>query len=281
MTRGQAVYFLVLFSTAHVSCARADVSRTGEFDRALAEFDDGQRLRTEQPDKARPLFRSAAERLESLAATIDNGFLEYNLGNCHLQAGDVGRAVLHYLRAERLIPRNPWLADNLTVARSRCLLTIPSTRTSAVLRGVFFWHFQTSLPGRAKTAAIAYALFWTLLAVWFWFHRRGVLIAALLSAIVAAGSGGSYAAQRWLDRNAPQAVVVANDVTVYKGPATTYQRQFEQPLQPGLEVSVHQRRSGWSQIELPDGNRGWVESNAIEVVPVLRSESNTAFLQMQ
>ena len=48
-----------------------------------------------------------------------NGKLEYNVGNCYLQAGDVGLAMVHYLRAERLMPDDPLLKENLKEARSR------------------------------------------------------------------------------------------------------------------------------------------------------------------
>jgi len=252
-----------------------------EFDRAINEFDEGQRLRTDQPDHARQLYRSAAQRLESIAAGgVSNGYLEYNIGNCYLQAGDIGRAILHYRRAERLIPRDALLADNLAFARSRCLLNIPPTRGASVLRGAFFWHYETSAGGRATMAVVAYVLFWLVLAVRAAIPRRALLVAAAISGVVAATCGGSYAAQNWLDRNVTEAVVVSSDVAVYKGPATTYQRQFEQPLQPGVEVVVGERRGGWFNIELADGKRGWIVSDAVETVPPGDNSKQSAVLPM-
>jgi len=254
----------------------------GEFDRALNEFDEGQQLRTTHPDRARQLFRSAAEHFEALVGGgLANGYLEYNLGNCYLQAGDVGRAILHYRRAQRFIPRDAQLADNLGVARSRCLVNIPRSRGGTLLRGVFFWHFETSAAGRAKTAIVAYVLFWLLLAARTVIPRRPLYVAAGIVGAIAAACGGSFAAERWLDRNSPEAVVVSTDVAVYKGPASTYQRQFEQPVQPGVEVTVREQRSGWINIELVDGKRGWVESEAIELIPQPESSDASAILPMQ
>ena len=92
-----------------------------------------------------------------------NGRLEYNLGNCLLQAGDVGRAILHYRRAQRLIPGDPMLEDNLGVARSRCLTSIKPTGRGAFLRSVFFWHYQTSVPGQTWVALIFFFSVWSLL----------------------------------------------------------------------------------------------------------------------
>ncbi len=253
-----------------------------ELDRALNEFDEGQQLRTTQPDRARQLFRSAARQIEKLVeGGLANGYLEYDLGNCYLQAGDVGQAILHYRRAQRLIPRDAQLADNLNVARSRCLVNIPRSRGATVLRGAFFWHYESSAEGRARTAIAAYVLFWLLLAARAMIPRRPLFVTAGIAGTIAAACGGSFAADRWIDRNTPEAVVISNDVAAYKGPASTYQRQFEQPLQPGVEVTVQERRGAWTNIKLADGKRGWIESEAIELIPRRESPDASAILPMQ
>ena len=129
-------------------CAAADapeepIDLRAEFQQAVADFDEAQRVQAEHPDRARRLYLSSAQRLGSIVATgLANGWLEFNLGNSYLQAGDVGQAILHYRRAQRLIPRDPLLTENLAVARSRCLTSIRPTRGSAFLQSVFFWHFQ-------------------------------------------------------------------------------------------------------------------------------------------
>jgi hypothetical protein len=238
-----------------------------EFDLALRDFDEAQQSQRTQPDRARQLFRSAAQRLSSVAASgLRSGYLEYNLGNCHLQAGDLGQAILHYRRAQLLIPRDPLLADNLTLARSRCLTQIQPARQDVVLRGVFFWHYQTSSGERAYAAGGAYGLTFVLLIARAFVRRRSLLIVSAVSAAAAAVGGVSLLADRWTERNEPGAVITQMDVPVYKGPGPGYQRQFEQPLQPGVECVVLERRDRWWRVQLADGNRGWVEGAAAELV---------------
>ena len=121
--------FAAAFLTAEAALAGPEL--LNEFEQALRDFDEGQKIQNDRPDRARQLFRASEQRFSSIAAAgVVNGRLEYNIGNCHLQAGDVGRAILHYSRAQRLIPRDPLLADNLAVARSRCLTPIEPTRQS-------------------------------------------------------------------------------------------------------------------------------------------------------
>ena len=242
-----------------------------EFTQALDDFDQAQRIQDDQPDRARQLFRSAAQRFAAIVSSgVVNGRLEFNLGNCHLQAGDVGRAILHYRRAECLTPNDPLLADNLSVARSRCVTTIRPAGRAEVLRTIFFWHYQTSVEGRKKLAVALYVAFWILLAVRSFLPRRSLTIGAMVSVLLAASLGASVAATHWSDRNVPAGVVTGVDVAVHKGPGAGYQRQFEQPLQPGVEFTLLERRGGWWNIGLADGNSGWVDAGAAELIPARR-----------
>ena len=57
---------------------------------------------------------------------------------------------------------------------------------------------------------------------------------------------------------------------------TGYQRQFEQPLQPGVECTVRERRGTWWNIELVDGNTGWIQAGDAELI----SEEREALSQV-
>ncbi len=271
MTWSLRTYMVLLLSCfwpmTSLCAAPALLDLRQELARALADFDQAQEIQSKQPERARQLFRAAAQRLEStIAAGITNGRLEFNLANCFLQAGDVGRAILHYRRAERLIPRDPMLADNLAVARSRCLTTIRAARQSVLLKRIFLWHYQTSAVGRAKMAFVLYVAFWGLLIVRSFARRRFVAVCAVLCGVFGGVSAGSVAMTQWTDRNAPEGVITAMDVAVQKGPGAGYQRQFEQPLQPGVEFTRRERRGGWWRVELADGKSGWVEATRAELI---------------
>lgn len=238
-----------------------------EFDGAMSSYDTALTLRDTDPDRARQMFRAAAQRLNSIvAAGVTNGELEYNLGNCYLQAGDLGHAILHYRRAERLIPRDPLLLDNLREARARRITNIEPTRRSAVLQNVFFWHFDTTWRSRLIAALLAYALFWALLTARVIVRRRWLTVSACVCLVLTAALGASVGLEVWHDRTAPGGVVTAMDVVVSKGPGPGYQRQFKQPLQPGVEFTLRERRGDWWRIELPDGSSGWIDSSGAELL---------------
>jgi len=261
-----AVLMLIAPASATTPTAEHDRLRA-EFDGAMSAYDAAIAVRETHPDQARLMFRAAAQRLSSIAAAgIDNGRLEYNLGNCYLQAGDLGRAILHYRRAKRLIPRDFLLIDNLREARSRRITNIEQTRRSAVLRSVFFWHYDTTRGSRLVTALIVYVAFWVLLAARVLARRRWLTVSACTCVVLCAIIAASVGMGVWQDRTAPGGVVTAMDVVVSKGPGPGYQRQFEQPLQPGVEFTLRERRSDWWRIELPDGKTGWIEAAAADLI---------------
>ncbi|HNQ22285.1 MAG TPA: SH3 domain-containing protein [Phycisphaerae bacterium] len=248
--------------------ARSPADLEQELQQALADFEQAQSLHSSDPERARQLYRSAAQRFSTVvAAGVVNGRLEYNLGNALLQAGDLGGAILHYRRAERLIPGDPHLDDNLSWARSRCLTTIRPTSQATVLRNLCFWHYDYSLARRTQVALGLYVAVWVLLLLRAFFRRRLLSVAAVLCAVGALLLGGSAAVTHRAERDTPAGVVRAFDVPVYKGPGTGYQRQFEQPLQPGVEFTLRERRGNWWRVELADGNTGWLEATTAELVP--------------
>lgn len=249
------------------SASASSLDRPAALDRALSEFDQAQEVQATDPAQARRMFRSAAQCLQSLITDgVGNGLLEYNLGNCHLHSGDIGRAILHYRRAQRLIPRDPLLKNNLSVARSRCITSIPPSRRSAVLRSVFFWHYQTAFEYRLLTGGLLYVMFWGVLTLFAVRRRRAAGVAAMACAVMVLSIAASLMADHWGDRNVPEGVIMRMDVSVHSGPGSGYPRQFEQPLQPGTEFALRERRGDWWRIELPDGGMGWVSASAAELI---------------
>ncbi|MGB0716854.1 MAG: hypothetical protein ACPGXK_13310 [Phycisphaerae bacterium] len=236
---------------------------------ALDLFDQAQEVEPKQRDQAKKLFLKAASMMKTLIREgTRNGKLEYNIGNCYLKAGKLGEAILHYRRAEQFIPNDPLLQDNLREARKRCLTNINARGSQTLLRSVFFLHFSTSLAGRTTLLIVTYVLFWLLLGIRCFVASRPLSVAAMVCLFVSVTVGMSVAIERWQQKNRPEGVVLAIDVAAFNGPGESYKRRFEQPLQPGVEFVLRTRRGDWWQIELPDGNLGWIEAGQARLIPL-------------
>ncbi|MCK6457610.1 MAG: tetratricopeptide repeat protein [Phycisphaerae bacterium] len=272
MVTAGSLAMILLLST--VSRPGTEIPRTHQeqvevLNKALRAFDDGARLGAREPTAARERYEQARLHFQSLVdAGIRNGRLLYNLGNCYMRLGQLGRAIACYRRAERLIPGDGNLAENLRFARSLQVDRIEPSAASTALRRLLFWHYGSSIRTRARVAMAAYVLFWAVMlgvlltraqsAAWRWTARTAAIVAVVASV--------SVGAETYQTATSREGVLIANDVTLRKGNGVTYDAVFDHAFSEGLEFSlVEPPRGDWLHIRLPDGKSGWIRSDQAEL----------------
>ena len=215
-------------------------------------------------------YADAAQQYEAL---IDSGYedatLYYNLGNAYFKNGDLGRAVLNYLRAEELSPRDADIRANLEFARARTVDDVESGGESlfASVSGVARRWVTVGEMGVlslllwvVSAAGIGALILWRAvprrIAV-----RNGAVVASaatLLSLLL-------LLSMLYANPNDDSAVVVASTVDVVSGPGEQYETEFT--LHSGAQVRLIDSRQGWLRIALPgDDFQGWAPSNAVEAL---------------
>jgi tetratricopeptide (TPR) repeat protein len=233
---------------------------------ALRTFDQAVELRPRQPEESRKIFADAAARFQTLVdGGVRNGRLYYDLGNAYLQAGRLGEAIVNYRRAERLIPGDSRLQENLRFARSLCQTQIPVSGQRAFIHTLFFWHHDTPLRSRMIAALLTYAIFWFALIGWI-YRKRAAWWYVLAPALVVWVAAGTSAFIELYHPPAPAGVVVADNVAVQKGNGEGFELQFQEKLHPGVEFTLLERRGDWLNIELGDGKSGWVRAIDAELI---------------
>ena len=209
----------------------------------------------------------ASARYERAASdkTFANGKLFYNLGNVYFLKDDLGRAILNYRKAERYLPFDKKLQDNMAFARSRRVDVIEEHEQKRVMKTLFFLHYDLPLVWREGILLIGFALFWAALAALRW-HKAGWLHwVAGLSCIVAVVFGVSV----WLsyrDLRQPSAVIVAKEAIARKGGSEAYDKSFEKPLHAGTEMTITDDNGGWVEFRLGNGETGWLPKGDVEIV---------------
>jgi hypothetical protein len=191
-----------------------------------------------------------------------NGPLLFNLGDAHWRSGDLGDAMLAWRRAALFMPRDADLAANLETARrsAKDALPPPDQRGPAAR-----WLL---LPYDACSAR---ELLWIGLVGWATF---AVLLAARLlwplpnagPPLLVAGALAGFGLVGFAARSmqAPTGVVLAESIAVRSG--RDLQAAELLLLHEGAEVIVASIEGGWSQVQLADGRRGFVPTDAVGVV---------------
>ena len=204
---------------------------------------------------------AAAEYEKILGAGLESGHVYFNLGNAYFKAGDVGRALLNYERARRLIPRDPDLQANLAYARSlsgaddteplyaRLLLPLAKRLSSdeALLAASFAYSALMLLLIAARLLPAA---------------QRGASAVAIVAGVVLVVllSSGTYRLLT-LDLPAHAVVVAAEDAAVRFEPSATGTVHFQ--AKPGSVLRLLGERESWAQVARSDGARGWIELAAV------------------
>jgi tetratricopeptide (TPR) repeat protein len=234
---------------------------------ALSAFDEAVAASPSNPKKAQEFYRRAAAGFQALVDSgIRNAGLEYNLGNTEFRLGQLGQAVLHYRRAERLDPGDAKLRANLAYARRQVEPLIPVGGEAQLRHRLLFWHYDTSLAQRFLAAAILAGLGWMLLILRMRYRTRPILAVGLVCIVLGLACSASVAWQIHDESQSPAAVVVDGGQTLRLGRGAAYEPALKQPLGPGVELRVLQQRGDWVEVRLANGQTGWLPAAAVAQV---------------
>ena len=215
-------------------------------------------------------FAEAAQQYEALVGLgYRDAAVHYNLGNAYMEDGDLGQAILNYLRAEELSPRDPDIIANLNLARSRSVDQLQAEGDSLVASVADFGRRWAT----ATEFALAALLLWAVagVAICVLIIRpvirgrailRGVAAAAIVVMLVPLVPLVSMLISNPYENTG---VVTARTVEVLSGPGPQYGEEFA--LHSGAQVRLVDSRHGWLQVALPGGElEGWLPSHAVEAV---------------
>jgi tetratricopeptide (TPR) repeat protein len=222
-------------------------------------------LRANQSYEAGQFVEAAAIYEAIIEAGIHNSDLYYNLGNAYFKQGDLGRAILNYRRAQRLMPRDTDINTNLNFARTQ---TVDQLETTG---GGLTNLVQVAEEWLTLNEALVLAL-----ALWVFICYFAVLtillprlrrvfgwVMVVLALLLVIGLL-SIANRFYTDWRYPSAVVVAPEVEITSGPGDSEQYLVEFTLHAGAETRLLEERPGWRRISLPGNLQGWAPAEAVE-----------------
>ncbi len=188
----------------------------------------------------------------------------YNLGNAYFRLNKYGKAIASYRRALGIAPRDQDILANLRYVRSMVKDKIDQPKSTEMFREMFFFHYDFN-PAESEMIFMCAYLVAALLATLYLFVKpkalRWLAVAALAVALI---FGASTLVHAYRAANPDEGVVVVEEADIRTGPGDNYMVSFN--LHDGAELEIRKRGEDWSQIELPDGRRGWARNAQIEVI---------------
>lgn len=191
--------------------------------------------------------------------------LYFNLGNAYYKTGDVNNAILNYERAKLLAPHDNDIQFNLQIANQFVVTSIED------LPQPFFLRWKQSIINMhpADTWSVisisAFVLFLILLGLYLFGRtvsmRRLSFWAGIFVIIFSAFTFSFASEQKNKIKNQNQAIVFCPRVTVKSSPAQTGTDLFL--IYEGLKVEITDSLNTWKEIQLADGNEGWLPDSCI------------------
>lgn len=199
---------------------------------------------------------------------FESGNLYYNIGNCYFKKGEIGKAILNYERAKKLIPGDSDLASNYNYARSMIKGRVTDNSTSWFKR-VFNKFDLFTINGMTVflSAVFAFTVFFLLSGLFIRSLKRYYrFVLPLLLIIFTLGAFSLYSRVSLLGK---EAVIISESADAKFEPldnATTYFSLYE-----GMKVHISacrqaglNQKASWCKVERLDGKTGWIISLNME-----------------
>lgn len=205
-------------------------------------------------------YPDAIEQYHRILRQGTSPALENNLGLAYYQSGQMGQAIAHFRRAERLAPRDAEIQANLRLARGKISKSGGIDGTDGLTLTLDEWAF---LPlGAVWLAGGCWAL-----------SRLNPRAASILhgyalgAALLALGLGGLVARAAILRYQEPDLVVVRPDAALRQSPFPESKSIVNLP--EGIELHAEDVRSDWFLVRDLNSNRtGWLRQDMVERIPV-------------
>lgn len=190
---------------------------------------------------------------------LDNGYIYYNLANAWFYAGELGKSIVNYKRAEKRLPFNSNVRNNLDFARLSVIDNTAAQEQNILIRALFFIHYDFSFQLR-MIILICFMFIISLSAVLMLYKKKRylkniVLIISIFTLIFICSLIIESQEKR-------EGVISAVEVIGRKGDSNGYDSSFTSPLHEGVEFTVLEERNGWLYIELGDKRQCWIPIEA-------------------
>jgi tetratricopeptide (TPR) repeat protein len=214
-------------------------------------------------------YAKAIEKYNQIINTgVENSELYFNLGYAYYKSGELAKAILNFERAKLLSPNDKDINYNLELAYSQTVDKIDKVGDVFFIRWIKgienkgnsdFWTviFLVSFALLISCAGFYFFGKYMILRKTGFYLGLGLILLTVMSLIFAINQKNEL-----LDRK--NAIVFSQVVTVTSSPD---ERGTELVvLHEGTKVTIISRLGEWCEIQLSDGNVGWLKESNIEVI---------------
>ena len=215
-------------------------------------------------------YASAVYLYEDILANQgESADIYYNLGNSYYKMDNIAKAILNYEKALMLNPGNGDIRFNLELAQSKTVDKVTPMSEVFLVTWMKSLTNTMSEQGWSKLAIASFIL--TLLGLVLYFFSKKIamkkigFISALCLMLVCILANVFASSQKSKAQSHSSAIIMEPSVTVKSTPNEGGTELFI--LHEGRKVMIKDNTMReWKEIQLEDGNAGWVPASVIEII---------------
>ena len=213
-------------------------------------------------------YATAIHIYEQLLATHgESSAIYYNLGGAYYKMDEIARAILNYERALLIDPSNADAKFNLELARSKAVDKNVIVTELFFVRWIRSFTAILSADGWAKASILCFIICIACFSLFIFGKKRKTkkifftfallsLLCTILANVIASGQTDKLVHRE-------SAIIMEPSVTVRSTPSANGTELFV--LHEGKKVTIKDdSMKAWKEIEVEDGNIGWLPAEAIE-----------------
>lgn len=209
-------------------------------------------------------FEQSVKLFEQIAASnVKNGNLFYNLGNANFKAGNIGKSILWFERALKLMPNDPDLKFNFNYVKG-FVKDKSEDKVSPVYKILFFWKQLLGQNTIKLFAIILSFIFWILILFQMLKGRKLIKlhtgISFTLAMIFILTASYDYYAERFIKK----AIIMSAKVSVRSGLTDDSTELYI--LHIGTKVNIEENREDYFKIRFSEDKIGWLSKTKLEII---------------
>jgi tetratricopeptide (TPR) repeat protein len=212
-------------------------------------------------------FELAIDNYESI---INNGEhsaeVYFNLGNAYYKSNNIASSIYFYEKALKLKPNDSEISNNLRFAQNMTIDEIAETPQVGFGRIYNNLVNTFSFDNWAKVAVVG-GFMCVILFLLYYFSintnfKRITFIGSFIGVVVAVFSLFMAFQKQNFDSSFNEAIIFAKAIDIKSEPNSDSSNLFR--LHEGTKVKIIDNLLGWNQIEIADGQKGWIPSESIK-----------------
>ncbi len=215
-------------------------------------------------------FEKAASCYEKiLSEGKESWILHYNLANAYFKNNQVGKAILHYEAAKKINPTSEDVLNNLRIAETKVVDKIEHREVYLENEIRDFFIYRLSTTGWAWLSISSFVVTLMLFFLYYISQRSAskrlffwsglilgiMFILSFIFGIMALNQKQSKV----------NGVIISSQINIYNSPRADDDNRKNYSLNEGTRVKILDVDDEWANIQLANGNEGWIKSSQVGV----------------